>query len=177
MTRLGLVVSLLVALPALAADDEPWPGESHRFHVGVGLRGHGGAMFQRGSTFLLLESQAYVAGELRVGKHHALRLQLAFAAGWPNAAAGETNLSFRFGLTPRVSLGVGVFGYWGLFAMRGGVEVPLALRFGGRRAHEVGVSLRVSPGVFNNVTFVWWDFSKQAFAFSVEGSLGYTFFF
>ncbi|MFT3711057.1 MAG: hypothetical protein QM817_25805 [Archangium sp.] len=177
MIRLASLVVLLSSLGALAADDDTWPGENRRFHVGVGLRGHGGAMFQRGATFLLLESDVYVAGELRVGKHHAIRLQLSFVAGWPNAAAGETNVSFRFGLTPRVSLGVGVFANWGIFSLRGGVEIPLAFRFGGRRAHEIGLSARVSPGVFNNVTFVWWDFSKQAFALSVEGTLGYTFFF
>lgn len=168
---------VLVSSAALAEDDEAWPGEKRRFHAGLGLRGIGGAMWQRGATFLLLESQAYVAGELRVGKHHAVRLQLAANAGWPGAFEGETNLSFRFGLTPRVMLGVGVFGIWGLFSLRGGVEIPLAFRFGGRRAHEISIAARVSPGAFNNVTFMWWDFKSQAFALSVEGALGYTFFF
>lgn len=175
MRALSLVV-LLASLPSLA-QGEAWPGEQRRFHLGLGLRGVGGAMFQRGATFLLLQSQAYVVGELRVGQHHAVRLQLAANAGWPGAFEGETNLSFRFGLTPRVMLGVGVFGVWGLFSLRGGVEVPLALRFGGRRAHELSLALRVSPGAFNNVTFVWWDFRAQAFALSVEGALGYAFFF
>lgn len=134
-------------------------------------------MFQRGATFLLLQSQAYVAGELRVGRHHAVRLQLAATAGWPGAFEGETNLAFMFGLSPRFMLGIGVFGAWGIFSLRGGLEVPLVARFGGRRAHEISLAFRVSPGAFNNVTFVWWDFKSQAFALSIEGALGYTFFF
>lgn len=169
MRTLWLVV-VLSSLAATAKDDR-------RFRVGVGLRTHGGAMFQRGATFLLLQSQLFAAGEVRVGERHALRLQLGFVAGWPDAFAGETNVSFRFGLGARVTLGAGVFAYWGVPSLKGGLEVPLALRFGEQRTHELGLAVRATAGAFNNVTFVWWDFPNQYAAFSVEGSLGYTFFF
>lgn len=152
-------------------------GDDRRVRFGLGLRTHSGAMFQRDATFLLLQSQLVVAGEVRVGQNNALRLQLGFAAGWPDAFAGETNLSFRFGLSEHVRLGVGVFAYVGVPSLKGGLELPLTYRFGGKRTHEVGLSVRATAGVFNNITFTWWDFERQFVAFTVEGSLGYTFFF
>jgi hypothetical protein len=158
------------------ADGDAWPGEPRRFHLGAGYRALSGVMVQRDAPFLVLESQLFAAFDLRVGAQHTLRLQVGLNAGWPHAFGGETNLSFRFLLSPRVSLGVGAFGHWSLFALRGGLELPLSLRFGGRHVHELSLFARVGAGVFNNVTFAWWDFPRQYFALTVDGGLGYAFF-
>lgn len=149
--------------------------EDRRVHAGFGLRTHGGAMFQRDTTFLLAETELFGALDVRLFGATSLRVQLGFAAGWPNSVAGETNVSLRFALGERLTLGVGVFGAWSLYAMRGGVEVPLTLRFG--RRHELTFALRASPGVYDNVTFYWYDLRKQFFALSLDAAVGYAFFF
>lgn len=171
-------VFLMVLLgAAMARAEARWPGEQRRLHLGVGARSLAGAMFQRGATFLVLEGQLFAVGALRLGDHHELRVQLGLSGGWPYSFEGETNVGVRVALSPRVALGVSGFVAWGLPSLRGGLEVPLSVRFGARRSHEVTLSVRGSAGAFNNITFAWWDLAHQAFAWSVEGSLGYTYFF
>jgi hypothetical protein len=170
----ALSLFLLSAAPEATT---PWPGEASRVHFGIGYRAHGGVMLQRGAPFLLLESELLVALDVKLPHQHSLRVQLGVAAGWPNALAGETNVSLRLALSPRWSWGLGVFGSWGLFALRGGLEVPISARLGDTRRHELTLALRLSPGAYNNVSFVWWDFPRQYFAFSADATLGYTFFF
>ena len=54
--------------------------------------------------------------------------------------------------------------------------MPITARLGETRRHELTLAFRLSPGVYNNVSFVWWDFARQYFAFSADATLGYTFF-
>jgi hypothetical protein len=166
-----------VELPERAPNPEVWAGEQKRFHFGVGAALHVGFMVQRGVLFVLSQSEAYAAFSIRLIRHDELRVHVGIAAGIPDLFGGETNISYRHHVTPRFSFGIGVFGYWGAPSFRLGVEVPLALRLGATRRHEISVALRFHAGVFNNSTYVWYDFPRLAFAYATDLAVAYTFFF
>ncbi len=166
-----------VEAPAPAEAFDAWPGEQKRFHAGVGAALHVGVMVQRGVPFVLSQSEGYVAFSIRLIRHDELRVHVGIAGGIPDLFGGETNVSYRHHLSPRLSFGVGVFGYWGAPSFRLGVEVPLALRLGATRRHELSVALRFHAGVFNNSTYVWWDWPRLAFAYATDLAVAYTFFF
>ena len=165
-----------VEAPLEALPDE-WPGEERRAHFGVGYRGHLGLMASQDTPFLVLQSELLGLMTVRVGPHNELRVEVGFATGWPDTFAGESNVSFRWALNPHVAVGIGAVAFWGFWSMRGGVEVPLAIRFGGGRRSEITVALRCIAGVYNNDTFVWYDFKMQRFAIAADLVVGYSFIF
>ena len=61
--------------------------------------------------------------------------------------------------------------------MRAGIEVPFTMRIGESRRHELGLALRGTAGVYNNSTYVWWDFAKQRPAVTFDAALTYAFLF
>nr|UXE44858.1 hypothetical protein Hi04_10k_c3807_00023 [uncultured bacterium] len=130
------------SVPAPATEAPP-PERRVRFAVGGRL--HGGFMLQRSSVFLLAQSEVCFAVRLKV-RGDELRLQLGLLLGYPDLFGGETNVSFRRALSDRVSLGVGAFAFWGAPSYFGGVELPLAMRLGSARRHEVSIALRVRAG-------------------------------
>jgi hypothetical protein len=163
-------------LEALASPSA-WPQEERRWHFGVGYRGHLGMMESQGAAFLVAQSELVGLFTLRVDPHHELRVELGLAAGYPDTFAGESNISFRWALNQRVYLGIGVLGFWGFWSMRAGLELPLAIRLDRRRRHELTFALRTTLGVYNNDTFVWWDFAMQRLAVAGDVVLGYSFLF
>jgi hypothetical protein len=104
-------------------------------------------------------------------------VQLEISGGIPNWLGGETNISYRWPVTQRIWLGVGVPFFIGLAGFRAGVEIPLTVRLGASRRHEVGLALRSTFGMFNNSTFKWYDFKSQRFALTADAALSYTFLF
>jgi hypothetical protein len=162
--------------PAPAPVDE-WPGEARRVHFGVGYRGHLGMMESERTPFLVLQSELLGLMTVRLGHHNELRVQVGFSAGYPDTFAGESNVSFRWAVNRAVSVGVGVLAFWGFWSMRGGAELPIAIRFGPNRHHEITIALHVTAGVYNNETFFWYDFPRQRFAISGDLVAGYSFIF
>jgi hypothetical protein len=176
MIPLALVLSFVAAADVEEKLDE-WPGEARRVHVGLGYRAHVGLMESQRTPFLVLQSELLGALICRLGDHDELRIQVGFAAGYPDTFAGESNVSFRWALNQRVAIGAGVVALWGFWSLRAGTEVPLSIRLGGSRRHELTVAVRTTTGVYNNSTFVWYDFAKQRFAIAVDLTVGYSFIF
>jgi hypothetical protein len=175
----GPEVAAPVAEPQSEPPTEPadaWPGESNRrVHWGIGARIHAGALDSVGGAALVAMSEVTGFMSLRVFGHHEWRFLWGLAAGWPDTVAGESNVSFRFNLHPRFSVGAGLLAYWGFWSMRGGVEVPFAVRLGSNRRHEITLALRATAGGFNrSSSFVWYDFKHLSFAWSGDVVLGYT---
>ena len=56
-------------------------------------------------------------------------------------------------------------------------EVPLGVEIGESRRHELGFAVRATAGVFNNGSFVWWNFPRQRLAVSVDAAVGCTILF
>ena len=104
-------------------------------------------------------------------------MQLELDGGIPDFFGGESQLSYRFYLRPWLSVGGALVFYIGAPSFRLGAEVPVAVRLGSRRQHEIGASLRFTGGVFNNTTFVWWDLGRQRPAITAELTAGYTYLF
>jgi hypothetical protein len=180
MTPLALMLAFVSAADAevvVPAASDAWPGEERKFHFGVGYRGHVGLMGSEGTPFLVLQSELNAMLTCRIGDHDEFRLQVGFAAGFPDTFAGETNLSVHWWTGQRVAVGIGTFGFWGFWSMRLGVEVPVTIRLDRGRRHELALALRSTAGVYNNNTFVWYDFAKQRFAISAELVAGYSFIF
>ncbi|MBK7863327.1 MAG: hypothetical protein IPJ65_32950 [Archangiaceae bacterium] len=177
------MISALLTLTLLAADVttlEPdpneWPGEGERrTHFGIGARVHAGALDSVGGAALLLLSEVTGFVSVRVVGHHEVRVGWGLLAGWPDTVAGESNLSFRFNLTPRFSVGAGLFSFIGFYSLRGGVELPVGLRFGPTRRHEITFSVRAEAGGFNRgITFAWYDFEHLSFAYALSAMVGYS---
>ena len=166
-----------VELEAPPPEGERWAHEERRVHWGVGVRGHVGALVSLNSPQLLAHSGVFGVLSLRTRGHEELRVQLELNVGIPDLFGGESNVSYRFHLTPKLSVGGGLFVFVGAPSIRAGIEVPFGFLIGPSRRHELGASLRLAAGVFNNSTFVWYDFSKQRFALSAEVTVGYTFLF
>ena len=156
---------------------DEWPGEHRRTHFGVVYRGHVGLMASQNTPFLVLQSELLAMLTIRLGLHNELRIELGFAAGWPDTFAGESNVSFRWALDQHVYIGIGAVAFWGFWSMRGGVEVPIAVRLDRSRRHELTIALRCTAGVYNNDTFVWYDFKMQRFALAADFVVGYSFIF
>ena len=106
-----------------------------------------------------------------------IRDRVGFAGGYPDTVAGESNVGFRWALNQRFTVGISAVALWGFWSLRGGFEVPLSLRLGSSRRHELTLALRCTTGVYNNNTFVWYDFAKQRFALAGDVALGYSFIF
>lgn len=167
--------SAVVASPETAADE--WPGEGRRVHFGIGARVHSGVLSTLGNPYLLVQSELLGVISIRVFGHHEWRVQFGIAAGWPDTLAGESSTSFRFHLTPRWSVGVGAVAYWGFWSMRGGLEVPISIRLGATRRHEISLVLRTTAGVFNSSTLAWYDLKNQRFAIAGDAAVAYSFIF
>ncbi len=158
-------------------DPPPWPGEERRFHWGAGARVHFGVMLQLGTPQLLAESGIFGLLSLRTIGHQEFRVQLELNLGIPDLFGGESQISWRCYLHPRFSVGGALLIYVGAPSLQLGAEIPVAFRLGARRQHELGASLRMTGGVFNNTTFVWYDFGRQRPAFTAELTAGYTYLF
>ncbi len=194
MGTLALVLSL-IATPSVAAEPQPvaaepepiaveahgpsdtWAGEQKRVHWGLGLRAHVGLMHQQQVPFLLVESGLIVFVSARTFGHQEASIQFELSGGIPDTVAGETLITYRFHLSPRFSVGAGLILYWGFWSMRAGLEVPFAIRIGDSRRHELGIALRGTAGVYNNISYVWWDLEKQRFAVTFDAALTYAFLF
>lgn len=163
---------VVVAAPEPAADE--WIGEARRVHYGLGAKVHWGLMQSQGAPYLYLQSELAAFLNIRVFGHHEWRVGIGIAAGWPDTFAGESNVSFRFNLSPRFSVGVGLNTFLSLWSIRGGLEVPLAFRFGPTRRHEISLTLRGTAGVFNGSTFAWWNFRSQRLMWGGDAVLGYS---
>src|SRR5262245_53847977 len=177
MTSALLILTLLSAEETVSTTLEPdeWPLEGRRIHYGVGARVHAGVLESVNAPRLLLQSEFTFFVTFRVFGHHEWRWGVGLAAGWPDTVAGETNVSFRFHLSPRLSIGAGAFTYWGFWSMRGGLEVPLALRLGANRRHEITLTVRGGAGAYNNtISFVWYDFKALRPAFTFDAVVGYS---
>ncbi len=156
-------------------DPDEWPGEGRRVHYGIGARVHTGVLESINVPRLLWQSEFTFFVSIRVFGHHEWRVGVGIAAGWPDTVAGETNVSFRFHLSPRLSVGAGLFTYWGFWSMRAGLEVPFAIRLGPTRRHEIHLTARAAGGAYNNtITFVWYDFPALRPAWSFDVSVGYS---
>jgi len=170
-----LVLTLLsaeeqVVVPApepVAVPDKP-------LHYGIGARFHSGLMESQGAPYLYLQSEITFFITLRAFDKHEFRAGVGLAAGWPDTLAGESNVSLRFNLTRHFSIGVGTNAFWSFWSMRGGLEVPFAIRLGENRRHEISLTLRGTAGVFNGSTFAWWDFKHQHAMFGGDAVLGYS---
>ena len=158
-------------------DPDRWEGEHKRVHWGLGLRAHVGLMHQQDTPFLLVQSGLIAFVSVRTFGHQEASVQLEISGGLPDTVAGETLISYRFHLSPRFSIGAGLILFWGFWSMRAGLEVPFAIRIGTSRRHELGLALRGTAGVYNNVSFVWWDFARQRPAVTFDAALTYAFLF
>lgn len=156
------------------ADPDEWPGEGRRVHYGIGARVHGGFHESVGARRMLLQSEFTFFTSIRLFGHHELRIGVGIAAGWPDTLAGETNISFRFHLSPRISIGAGAFTYLGFWSMRAGLEVPLAIRLGKNRRHEIMVAVRGMGGGYNNtISFAWYHLEDLRLVLGAELLVGY----
>jgi hypothetical protein len=165
---------VVVAAPKSDVYPDEWPGEgTRRVRFGVGARGNFGAMYSQGAIALDLQSEFAFFVAIRVFGHHEWRVGVGIGAGLPDLAASVITTSFRWHLTPRLSVGAGVVTWWGLWSLRGGVEVPFALRLGSNRRYEVTLTLRGMAGVYNGSTFRWYDFQHQRFAISGDAIVGF----
>jgi hypothetical protein len=177
MIALALLTLLTADGDVVVSAPEPWAGEDSRVHFGVGYRAHVGLMESEGTPFLVLQSELLGQLGIRLGDHNELRIQIGFAAGYPDTLAGESNVSFRWALGRHLYIGAGAVAFWGLWSMRAGTELPISIRLGASRQHELTIALRATTGVYNNNTFVWYDFKEQRFAISGEVAVGYAFIF
>ena len=165
----------IVAAPS---EPEEWPGEGRRVHWGIGARVHAGYLESIKVPRLIFTSEFTFFTSVRVFGHHEWRIGVGVAAGWPDTAAGETNVSFRFHLTPRISIGAGLFTYIGFYSIRAGLEVPLSIRLGSNRRHEINVTLRGMAGGYNNtITFAWYRLDDLSFAIGGDVVVGYSLIF
>ncbi len=160
---------------AVQVDPDRWKGEERRVHVAIGLRAHVGLMHQENTPFLLAASGMFIGLDVRTIGHQEASITFELTGGLPDTVAGETLILYRFHLTPRFSIGAGVILLWGFWSFRGGVEVPFAIRIDEKRKHELGLAVRATGGVYNNVSYVWWDFERQRPAITFDGALTYTF--
>jgi len=181
VVREAEVASGAAPLPAepevVPEDPARWQGEHKRVHWGLGLRAHVGLMQQATTPFLLVQSGLLAFVSVRTFGHQEAIAQVELSGGLPDTVAGESLFAYRFHLTPRFSIGAGLILFWGFWSLRTGIEVPFAIRLGESRRHEVGLAVRATAGVYNNVTFVWWDFGKQRFAGAFDAALTYAFIF
>lgn len=182
MTSALLILTLLSADEAAASqaavtskvEPDEWPLEGRLIHYGVGARVHAGVLESVNAPRLLLQSEFMFFISIRAFSHHEFRAAIGVAGGWPDTVAGETNLSFRWHLSPRFAIGVGTFTYWGFWSMRVGAEVPIAIRLGSNRRHEITFTVRGTGGLYNNtITFVWYDFRALRPAWSLDAAIGY----
>ncbi len=161
--------------PEVPADQ--WAGENKRVHWGLGLRAHVGLMQQGSISNLLVQSGLIAFVSVRTFGHQEAAISFELSGGIPDTVSGETLITYRFHLTPRFSVGAAAIFFWGFWSLRGGVEVPFTIRLGDSRRHEIGLALRTTAGVYNNVTYVWWDFEKQRFAIAADFAVTYAFIF
>jgi hypothetical protein len=176
MIALALVVHFALAnVEEVEPSPEIWAGEQRRVHFGLGLRVHGGLMSSGGAPLWLLQSELLLMLSIRLRGHDELRVQLGLGPGYPDTFGGETNVTFHHAFSPRVSLGIGGFVYWGFWSIRLGVEAPLIIRLGSSRRHLLLLALRVHAGVFNNLPILAWSLASQRFAVAADLALGYAF--
>ncbi|MBL8954084.1 MAG: hypothetical protein JNK82_25130 [Myxococcaceae bacterium] len=177
MTSALLILSLLAAEETVVTTVEPdeWPLEGRRVHYGIGARVHGGVVESVNAYRMALQSEFAFFVSFRVMGHHEWRWGVGAVAGWPDLAGGATNVSFRYHLNPRFSVGAGAFTYLGFSSMFAGLEVPLSIRLGSNRRHEVSLSFRGGAGAYNNgVTIAWYDFKALRPAWTLDAVLGYS---
>lgn len=159
----------------VAPSEAEWAGEERRVHASVGARLHGGLIDSNGFPLWALQTELFGALSIRLRGHDELRIQLGVRVGWPDSWGGESNVSWLHALSPTLSLGIGGFAFLGVWSWRAGIEVPLIIRLGSSRRHQVIAGVRLHTGAFNNVPMPQWKLTNQRFAFAGDVAFGYAF--
>jgi len=177
MTTALLILTLLSAEETVSTTVEPdeWPLEgTRRTRFIVGARVHGGMLMSVNAPRMILQSEFMFFVSFRVMAHHEWRWGIGLFAGYPDLAGGSTTVSFRYHLNPRLSVGLGAFTHWGVSSMVGGLEVPIAVRLGSNRRHEITLAFRGGAGAYNNSAYIaWYFFNQLRPAWTLDAVVGY----